>query len=182
MTVEGATASVLCFGAGSFCGLLVGGAGGRALYHRSPRYPSLLAGFAAILGCFPFWLLLNTVHAKSSFYYIIAVTGSAGLCVSITGPIVKANLQNVTLPTARGQAFAIFNLFDDFGRGLGPVFIFILISKFGGRLHAFNIGVLGWILCGIFNFLSFFTIGRDEQKMHRDIGKLNGLNESVDDY
>jgi len=180
MTVEGATATVLCFGAGSFCGLLVGGAGGQALYHMDPRYPSILAGAAAIFGCIPFWLVLNTIDVTSSFFYIIIVTGCAGLCAGITGPIVKANLQNVTLPTARGQAFAIYNTFDDFGRGLGPLFISIMISKFGGRIRAFNIGVLGWILCGIFNLLSFFTIEKDEEKMQRtleaDLTKLDKHN------
>jgi sugar phosphate permease len=169
MSVEGATATVLCFGIGSFCGLLVGGAGGQALYRINPRYPPLLAGVAVILGCFPFWMVLNTVHATSSVFYIFVITAFAGLCAGVTGPVVKANLQNVTLPTARGQAFAIYNTFDDFGRGLGPVFIAMLISKYGSRRRAFNIGVLGWILCGFFNMLSALTIGKDEQKMHRSL-------------
>lgn len=169
MSVEGATATVLCFGIGSFCGLLIGGAGGQALYRINPRYPSVLAGVAAILGCFPFWMVLNTVNAKSSVVYIFVVTAFAGLCAGVTGPVVKANLQNVTLPTARGQAFAIYNTFDDFGRGLGPVFIALLISKYGSRRQAFNVGVLGWIMCGIFNILTALTIGKDEEKMHRSL-------------
>lgn len=71
-------------------------------------------------------------------------------------------MQNVTLPNARGQAFALQNTFDDFGRGLGPVFVAMLISNLGGRTIAFNISVIGWILCGIFNWLLYFTVEKDE--------------------
>lgn len=180
MTVEGATATVLCFGIGNFFGLIVGGAGGQALCHINPRYPALLAGSGAIIGCFPFWLVLNTVHVTSSSFYIIIITSFAGLCAGITGPIVKANLQNVTLPTARGQAFAIYNTFDDFGRGLGPFFISIMISNLGGRLQAFNIGVFGWILCGTFNLMTYFTLEKDEKVMQQTLrAKMNGLDAEI---
>lgn len=180
MTVEGATATLLCFGIGNFFGLIVGGAGGQALCRINPRYPTLLAGSGAIIACFPIWLVLNTIHVTSSSLYIVIITGFAGLCAGITGPIVKANLQNVTLPTARGQAFAIYNMFDDFGRGLGPFFISIMISNLGGRLQAFNIGISGWFLCGVFNLITFFTIGKDEYEMQRTLrANLNGLDAEI---
>ena len=53
----------------------------------------------------------------SSWWWIGVVATSSGLLAGVTGPIVKASLQNVTLPETRGQAFALFNTFDDFGRG-----------------------------------------------------------------
>lgn len=80
-----------------------------------------------------------------------------------TGPIIKATLTNVTLPNTRGRAFALFNIFDDLGKGLGPYFVSLLSVKFGGRLPAFNIGVFGWILCGLTNLTIFFTVVRDER-------------------
>jgi len=144
--------------------MLLGGGGGRHLYTLDPRYPALLAGSAAILGCIPFWLLLNTIDETSPFLYIGVITLLGGLGTGVTGPIVKATLQNVTLPTTRGQAFAIYNLFDDFGRGLGPVFVSLLIVNMGGRTEAFNLGVFGWVICGIFNLLIYFTVERDERK------------------
>lgn len=155
---------MLCFGLGNFFGLLVGGGGGRYLYALDPRFPALLAGSAAILGCIPFWLLLNTIDETSPLLYIVVVTVLGGLGTGVTGPIVKATLQNVTLPTMRGQAFAIYNLFDDFGRGLGPVFVSMLIVNMGGRTPAFNVGVFGWIICGFLNLLIFFTVTVDERK------------------
>ena len=99
---------------------------------------------------------------KTGFIAILAGLGSG-----VTGPIVKATLQNVTLPNARGQAFALLNTFDDFGRGLGPVFVAALIIGLGGRQIAFNIGIFGWVLCGILNTCMFWTVRYDEEVTKR---------------
>ena len=155
----------MIFGLGNFFGLIVGGTGGTYLYRIDMRYPPLLSGSMAILGCFPFWILLNHIDDSSSFLTIGVVSILAGFATGVTGPIVKATLQNVTLPQSRGQAFALFNTFDDFGRGLGPVFVAHLISTMGGRTPAFNVGVLGWILCGCFNLCMFLTVKRDEDSV-----------------
>jgi MFS family permease len=163
MSVQYATFVVLLFGVGNFFGMLVGGYGGAYLYRKDPRYPALLAGCSAILACFPFWILLNDVNHKSSIWFVGSVSICTGLLSGITGPIIKATLQNVTLPVRRGQAFALFNTFDDMGRGLGPVFVAGLIVQLGGRSQAFNIGVLGWIVCGIMNLFVFFTAYKDER-------------------
>ena len=158
---------ILIFGVGNFFGLVLGGTGGTYLYRRDKRYPALLAGCLAISGCFPFWVLLNSVHQGSNPLFVLVVALSAGLFSGGTGPIVKATLQNVTLPQARGQAFALFNTFDDFGRGLGPVFIAWLIVNFNGRTNAFNIGVIGWMLCGVMNLAMFFTVIKDEDRVQQ---------------
>ena len=131
MSVEFATFTVLWFGFGNFVGQLAGGAGGQYLYCVDKRYPALLAGSMAIFGCVPFWILLNQVNSTSSFLYLASVSFVSGAAAGVTGPIIKATLQNVTLPTMRGQAFALFNTFDDFGRGLGPVFVAFLITRMG---------------------------------------------------
>jgi hypothetical protein len=169
MSVEFATTTVLIFGLGNFFGMLLGGAGGSYLYRIDVRFPSQLAGSMAILGCFPFWILLNKVNASSSFVTIATVSVLSGAATGATGPIVKATLQNVTLPQARGTAFALFNTFDDFGRGLGPVFVAKLITSMGGRTPAFNIGVFGWILCGLFNLCMFCTVRKDERNVQTTI-------------
>ena len=143
-------------------GLVVGGAGGKFLYKIDVRLPALLAGGTAILGCFPLWFLLNAVDSTTPFFIVASSAIVAGIMSAPTGPIIKATLTNVTLPRARGQAFALLNLFDDFGKGLGPFFVYLLIVKFGGRLQAFNVGVLGWMLCGVANIAIFFTVAHDE--------------------
>jgi sugar phosphate permease len=157
---------------------VLGGAGGSFLYRRDKRYPAILAGSMAILACFPFWILLNHVNASSSFATIGAVSVSAGLASGVTGPIIKATLQNVTLPQSRGQAFALFNTFDDFGRGLGPVFVSVLISSVGGRTPAFNIGVIGWMVCGVFNLIIYFTVECDERNVQTTLASSLSKNQA----
>jgi predicted MFS family arabinose efflux permease len=171
MSVQIATTVILFFGVGGFFGMLMGGAAGSYLYRIDKRYPALLAGSMALIACFPLWIMLNinmSLSTSSQLLVMVPVAILAGLCAGATGPIVRATLQNVTLPQSRGQAFALFNLFDDFGKGLGPVFISGLIRYFGGhRTPAFNIGVLGWMLCGIFNLCAFWTVERDEQHVQQ---------------
>jgi predicted MFS family arabinose efflux permease len=166
-----ATTTVLLFGFGNFLGMLVvGGIGGNYLYRLDRRLPCLLAGIMGILGCLPFWLLLNHVSNTTHILAIAVVAISAGVCSGTTGPIVKATLQNVTHPRTRGQAFALMNTFDDFGRGLGPYFVARLIRAMGGeRTRAFNLGVLGWIICGCLNMGMFWTVERDQDQVQRRI-------------
>jgi len=158
---------------GNFFGILIGGIGGDYLYKKDPRYPPLLSGTCAILGCVPLWILINTTKVVDGevpvgvAIRIGSIAVLAGVGSGVTGPIVKATLQNVTLPNARGQAFALLNTFDDFGRGLGPVFVAGLIISLGGRRVAFNVGVAGWILCGLFNLCIFFTVKSDEENTRR---------------
>jgi len=169
LSVEQATFVVLVFGVGTFIGQFVGGAYGTHLYQKDVRYPNLLSGTMAIVGCIPLWILINyditpendDTKAKVTWYMLTSSLIS-GVGASVTGPIVKATLTNVTIPTSRGQAFALLNTFDDFGRGLGPMFIAMLIRTFGSRRKAFNVGVGGWILCGFINGALFCTVVRDE--------------------
>jgi MFS family permease len=187
MSVHAATATILVFGVGNFVGIVAGGTGGDYLYKKDSRYPSLLSGTMAILGCFPFWVLINTTKVEDGEMTVgiairIGITAFlAGLGSGVTGPIVKATLQNTTLPNARGQAFALLNTFDDFGRGLGPVFVASLIIALGGRQKAFNVGVAGWILCGLFNLCIFFTVKADVFKTRQVFIERNSDNSRDDD-
>lgn len=194
MSVEKATTVILVFGFGNFLGLVLGGAAGSMLYRRSPRIPPLFAGVMAIAGCFPMWLMINVVYESTPLPLVALISVLAGLCSGVTGPIVKSTLTNVTLPNSRGQAFALQTTFDDVGRGLGPVFVAMLIANLGGRTVAFNIAVFGWILCGVFNLLLYFTVEKDAAavqsrfaaSLHRSItgdaiGRPNSANEFASD-
>jgi len=168
LSIEGSTLVILFFGVGNFAGTLAGGLGCSYLYkHHGARTPSLLSSTTAVAACVPLWALVNvdfnSVDGKPHYLLLGAVAVVAGVLSGVTGPIVKATLQNVTLPNARGQAFALLNILDDFGRGLGPAFVAVLIERLGGRRRAFNVGITGWILCGILNGLLWFTVERDEE-------------------
>lgn len=181
MTVEAATSVVLVFGLGNFFGLLLGGSGGSYLYSRDKRFPALLAGTSAIVACFPFWYLINLRKDPAPVVVYLGALLVGFLC-GVTGPIVKASLTNVTLPQARGQAFALFSTFDDFGKGLGPFFVSSLISLMGGqRVPAFNIGIFGWVICGIVNLLIFFTVEKDENRVQLLVGLRLTNNNGIHD-
>lgn len=148
--------------------MLLGGLGGSYLYRWDPRYPSLLAGGMAVISCLCFLVLLNEVFNTSPWIYTFLVCISTGVASGTTGPIVKATLQNVTHPQSRGQAFALLNTFDDFGRGLGPVFVAAMINSMeGNRTRAFTVGALGWMLCGFFNLGVYWTVAQDQEKIQK---------------
>ena len=71
------------------------------------------------------------------------------------------------------QAFALLNTFDDFGRGLGPAFVAWLIEKLGGRRKAFNVGISGWVMCGLLNGCLFFTVEADEEKVRLGVEQMS---------
>jgi hypothetical protein len=72
----------------------------------------------------------------------------AGIFSVITGPNVKTVLVNVNAPETRGSIFAVYNLIDDLGKGLGPYFGALMMVSLGG-LKAFNICFSFWFICGI---------------------------------
>lgn len=176
LSVQRATGVILLFGLGNFVGICLGGLGGDFLYKLNPRYPSILSGVSAIITCVPMWMLINLakvdgVRSLSQSLMLGVFSVCAGIGSGITGPIVKSTLQNVTLPHTRGQAFALLNTFDDFGRGLGPVFVAALIVQLESRQVAFNVGILGWIVCGIFNTLIYFTLDEDVRRMRTEFSE-----------
>merc|ERR1712238_76021 len=120
-------------------------------------------GGTAIMGCFPLWYLINFVDSTTPYYISISSAIVAGLGRAPTGPIIKATLTNVTLPNTLGNA-------------LGPYFVSLLSVKFGGRLPAFNIGVFGWILCGLTNLTIFFTVVRDERMVQTTLAAAAQVN------
>jgi sugar phosphate permease len=95
----------------------------------------------------------------------LAIGFITGFTITITGPNVKAILLNVNSPETRGSIFSLFNLTDDLGKGFGPVIISLLIVAFG-RLWAFNIANLFWLVCGILLLVMIITFPRDEAALN----------------
>lgn len=64
------------------------------------------------------------------------------------------------------------------GRGLGPAVVASLVVIFG-RQKAFNLGILGWIFCGILNGMLFFTVEQDEEKARAKVFFLAQASEQI---
>ena len=112
-----------------------------------------------MIGVFPMLLLLNLPF---SYGALIPVAFIGGLCASITGPNVRAVLQNCNLPETRGTVFAMFALTDDLGKAFGPFLIAAFVTAIGRRA-AFNLATCAWFLCGLLLLGLSCTMLRDEQ-------------------
>ena len=176
-SVEVATLIVMTVGGAAIIGAFVGGLWGNKLYNINPRYLPLLCGTTTLLGIIPMALLLNYPSqigvANPSMIFPLVIGFITGFTVTITGPNVKAILLNVNSPETRGSIFSLFNLTDDLGKGFGPVIISMLIVFFG-RLWAFNIANLFWLVCGILLLVMIVTFPRDEAALNELLKRRAG--------
>lgn len=125
-------AVMMAFGMGTLGGVVLGGVVGQRLYNTKPWLMTMFMGASAISGIFP-WLYLTAADDYSAeaggLVSKVAVAALAGVLVAVTGVNVRAMIVNVNAPYERGTAFAIFNLTDDLGKGLGPVMSSFLIDR-----------------------------------------------------
>lgn len=164
-SVEAATLIVMLIGAAAILGGFIGGLIGNRVYNIRPKYLPLLCGASTLVGIVPMALLLNYPGSAGAADQNVAVPLAlgflTGFLVSVTGPNVKAMLLNVNTPETRGSIFALFNLTDNLGKGFGPVIISFFIVRFG-RLAAFNIANLFWVVCGLFLLVMIWAFPKDE--------------------
>lgn len=168
-SVESATLIVMAAGAACILGGFFGGLAGNWLYNRNPRYLPLLCAVTTLAGIIPTALLLNYPSqagvADPGMAAPLAIAVFSGFLISITGPNMYAAILNVNTPETRGSIFSIFNLVDALGKGFGPVIISSLIVGFG-RLTAFNIANLFWVICGLLLLGTVFTFSKDEAALN----------------
>ncbi|CAM9283181.1 unnamed protein product, partial [Phaeothamnion confervicola] len=162
LSVTAASFVIFLFGIGGVIGAIIGGPLGSYLYQRGKWLPPLLMGATTLLAIPPCLVLLDDAAKGLAVHGAASLAG--GCMASITGPNVRALLINVTVPVTRGTAFGVFNLFDDVGKGLGPVYVSLLIAQVGRR-EAFTIALNFWVACGIFLALTALTVNRDEDRV-----------------
>lgn len=167
MTKEAATGVLVTFGAGNAVGVIIGGFLGRS-YKKDVRLPPLFMGTSLILGCIPFYFLVNYVDENVSAGVSAAVTAISGALVVIPVPLERAILTNVCLPRSRGRANAIVSIVDDLGKGLGPALVSLLITTFD-RQTAFNISLIGWIIGGVLSLFIILFVAADEEKIQQEL-------------
>ncbi|TAL34568.1 MAG: MFS transporter [Spirochaetes bacterium] len=168
-TIQVATLIVMVVGGAAIFGAFIGGLIGNKLYNKNPRLLPLLCGTTTLLGIIPMFFLLNYPSQigveNPSIILPVLIGFVTGFTITITGPNVKAMLLNVNAPETRGSIFSLFNLTDDLGKGFGPVIISGLIVAFG-RLWAFNIANLFWLVCGVLLLVMIWTFPADEAKLN----------------
>jgi predicted MFS family arabinose efflux permease len=169
-SVEAATLIIMAIGAGCITGGFVGGLVGNRIYNWSPKHLPLFCGISILLGILPTAYVLNYPSqaglANPDFMGPVIIGFVAGVIMTFTTPNVRAMLLNVNAPETRGSIFALYNLSDDLGKGFGPAVISLFIVAFG-RLVAFNISILFWVLCGALYLVMVITFPRDEEALNK---------------
>ncbi len=162
-SVMDATTIVMAVGLGAILGGFAGGFIGNALYNKNPKYIPLFCGSTTLIGIIPMAVLLNLPPVGVTYSVVppILIGLFTGFIMTLTSPNVKTMLLNVNTPETRGSIFSLFNLTDDLGKGFGPVIISLLIVSFG-RLTAFNVANMFWLVCGIILLLMVFIFPKDE--------------------
>ena len=160
-SVLDATSICTLYGVGGMFGILLGGWWGQRLYNWKREYVAQLMGWSTIAGIVPMLLILNLPFSYGS---LAPVAFFGGACASITGPNVRAVLQNCNLPETRGTVFAMFALTDDLGKAFGPYIISLFVAGMGRRA-AFNIATCMWLLCGVLLLSLSCTMASDEDNV-----------------
>lgn len=164
-SVQSATLIVMAIGGFAILGGFLGGLLGNRIYNWNPSALPVYCGVTTLVGILPTALLLNYPSqqgvADPSLTLPLLYGALCGFTIAITGSNVRAILLNVTAPDRRGSVFALYNLADDLGRGLGPWVIGLLVGVFG-RTAAFNMANLFWVFCGIILIAMSRTFRADE--------------------
>jgi MFS family permease len=167
-SVETATLIVMAGGAATLAGSLVGGLIGTRLYNKNPKYLPLFSGLSCIIGVIPMAFLLNypsQVGVQNPSAIIpLALAAITGFTVILAAPNLMAITLNVNSPETRGSILSMTNLTNSLGQGFGPVVISLFIISFG-RIMAFNIANLFWVICGLLQILMVFTFAKDEKAL-----------------
>lgn len=152
------------FGVGTVFGGILGAWAGQAVYKKDPRYMPLLAGGAVLGGVIPTLFLLNVTWPTDpglvDWIIPVAFAIFAGALITVAGPNIKAILLNVNPPEHRGTVFALHNIFDGIGKGIGPFIGGLLIANMGYTFTVY-FSALMWIPCGLIYMAIFWTIRKD---------------------
>ena len=170
LSVNQATFVITMFGVGCFIGMVIGGFLGQFLHNKDPRYVVVLMVVAELLGVVPLYFLVNLTDGEDSLPAALCFSLLGGCFASVTGPNARAVLQNTTLPDQRGAAFAMMSTTDDLGKGFGPFIIALFVGGMG-RIKAFNIILLGWVLGGMINGLLWFYVVEDEKNCQDKVAR-----------
>jgi MFS family permease len=156
---------------GVFVGTFFGGIIGQWLYNRRKKLQPIFCSVTTMLGVIPSLYLLQA-NAIAGTPLFIVLNIFTGFLISLTGSNVRAILINTNPPRNRSAVFAVYNLTDDLGRGLGPAISAVFLTMIPDRTLALSISILFWIPCSLIWLYIMAHYESDEQHVHAELEQL----------
>ena len=103
--------------------------------------------------------------------------GISAILTGFSGGIIRPMLLNVSLPETRGTIFAIQNLVDELGKGVGPYIVSQIIVGLGSRANGLAVAALMFLPAGLFQFGMAYFIERDYKAKEDTLQQLYGATE-----
>lgn len=167
LTIEQATMIIGLFGVGSAIGGIVGGIVGQKIYNSRSRYLSVMMGGLQLLAVPLMWRIVGSSYSRSTMLPMTCLVLFTGVLASMAATNVRFMLTNVNIPSTRGLVMSIFDVFNNIGRGLGPIIVSWLINAMGSREGGFQVAMAAWWLDAAFMSATFFYVEADEKRASR---------------
>jgi MFS family permease len=167
LSKESATLVFLLSGVGATVGGVSFAYVGEWLYKKKAKYLPMLCGVFVLLGIFPAFALFNVRLGSggvgpSAFYLLSFFTG---FMVAVAMANAKAIIMNVNRPEHRGSVFALYNITENIGGGLGPAIGGMLVGF--GYTFMMNFALPFWVICGVFLFMVARYITPDREALQK---------------
>jgi predicted MFS family arabinose efflux permease len=162
LTVEQATMMISLFGIGAAVGGAIGGVVGQHMYNIRSRNLSLFMGIVQLSSVPLMWRIIDAEYTSVNLAMNVVIILIAGCIASMAGTNVRFLLINVNAPDTRGFVMSIFDVFNNIGRGLGPLVVTWMVSAMGSRAHGYNFAMTAWWLEALVMALTLFTVEGDE--------------------
>ncbi len=155
---------------GIFLGTFLGGVIGQRLFNINRTYQPIFVMTSIFLGVFPCLYLLHAGPIVKSPLFIL-VNIFTGMIITFPLSNVRSILINANSPKNRSAAFALYNLTDDLGKGLGPALSAIILTLVPERTTALSISILFWIPCALFWLPIVLYFKKDELNVRESLAK-----------
>lgn len=140
-SVKASTGVMAVFGISGLIFSILGSAIGQSIYNENrSKLPSFVAS-CVVAGAVPMVLLAVSSGAVASTIPLAFLGGAA----ASAGPNLKGMLMNANASSDRGTVFALFNLIDNIGKGLGPS-VLVSLTWIFNRRTAFAIAFSLWFI------------------------------------
>ncbi|MCB1143778.1 MAG: MFS transporter [Leptospiraceae bacterium] len=153
-------------GVGIMIGTFLGGIIGQWLYNKKKVLQPIFAASSIFIGIIPCYFLLHSQEIAQSALFL-GINFLTGIIITLPMSNVRSILINTNEPKNRSTAFAVYNLTDDLGKGLGPAISALILGLIPDRSTAFTVSILFWLPCSLFWIPVILNYANDEERVRQ---------------